>query len=162
MKRKRKRQKKKIRYLLYFIPLVLIGLFIYYKFEYKKVDFLEDRVSQLEKAQKKDTDTKSTIGWLRVQGTNIDMPVVYFEDGILKNKLIPTANINATIAIGITFFFKKFLNIFFITFHIFFNFFIIICFNNRIILYCFPFSNHSSINNHSCMCYRSIKSCTRY
>ncbi len=85
MKRKRKRQKKKIRYLLYFIPLLLIGLFIYYKVEYKRVDFLEDRVSQLEKAQKEDVDTKSTIGWLRVQGTNIDMPVVYFEDGVLKN-----------------------------------------------------------------------------
>ena len=86
MKKKRKRQKKKIKYLLYFIPLILLLLILgYYRYFYKEIDFLEDRVSNIEQAQKNDTNEKSTIGWVRVQGTNIDMPVVYLSNEKYKD-----------------------------------------------------------------------------
>lgn len=38
------------------------------------------RVSSLEKRQKNDLDAKKTVGWLRVQGTNIDLPILYAPD----------------------------------------------------------------------------------
>lgn len=38
---------------------------------------IESRVNKVEKYSKKDTDDYETIGWLRVQGTNIDYPVIY-------------------------------------------------------------------------------------
>ena len=86
MRKKRKKQKKKFNNLLYFIPLLLLLLvFGYFKFYYKKIKFLEDRVSSVTEAQKNDTNEKSTIGWIRVQGTNIDMPVVYFENEEYKD-----------------------------------------------------------------------------
>ena len=84
--KKKKRQKKKLKYLLYFIPLIiLITIFVYFKYEYKKVNFLEDRVNEVALAKKKDTKDKETIGWIRVQGTTIDMPVVYIENEDLKD-----------------------------------------------------------------------------
>lgn len=83
-----KRRRKKISYLLYFIPLIiLLIIFVIYKNESNKVDFLEDRVKDVTLAQKKDTDNRKTIGWIRVQGTNIDMPVVYMENEELKDDI---------------------------------------------------------------------------
>jgi len=41
---------------------------------------IKSRTSILEKRQKNDTDSKKTVGWLRVQGTNIDYPVLYAPD----------------------------------------------------------------------------------
>ena len=86
MKKKRKKQRKKFKYILYFIPLIiLILVFCYFKYYYKEIDFLEDRVSDITQAQKNDTSEKETIGWIRVQGTNIDMPVVYFHNEDYKD-----------------------------------------------------------------------------
>ena len=39
-----------------------------------------DRVKEIEKERKKDGDGYKTIGWLRVQGTNIDTPIVSYEN----------------------------------------------------------------------------------
>lgn len=38
---------------------------------------VKSRVKQLEKNKDKDTKARKTVGWLRVQGTNIDYPVLY-------------------------------------------------------------------------------------
>ena len=38
---------------------------------------VEPRASDIKEAQKKDTEEKKTVSWLRVQGTNIDLPVLY-------------------------------------------------------------------------------------
>ena len=43
---------------------------------FKKVD----RVTEIEKNRKKDGEGYKTIGWLRVQGTNIDTPIVSYEN----------------------------------------------------------------------------------
>lgn len=40
----------------------------------------EDRTSKIEATKKKDKESYSTIGWLRVQGTNIDLPVIGYHD----------------------------------------------------------------------------------
>ena len=86
MKKKRKNKKIKFKYILYFIPLIIIlFVFYYFKYCYKKIDFLEDRVNYVTQTQKNDTSEKTTIGWIRVQGTNIDMPVVYFENEKYKD-----------------------------------------------------------------------------
>lgn len=39
-----------------------------------------DRVKEIEKTRKKDKEGYKTIGWLRVQGTKIDTPIVAYED----------------------------------------------------------------------------------
>ena len=38
---------------------------------------IESRIDKVEEYAKKDSDDYTTIGWLRVQGTNIDYPVIY-------------------------------------------------------------------------------------
>ena len=38
---------------------------------------IESRVDKVSEYAKKDSDDYTTIGWLRVQGTNIDYPVIY-------------------------------------------------------------------------------------
>lgn len=84
--RKKKKRKNIFKYLLYFIPLiVIISAFVYFKYEYKKVKYIEDRVEKVSLAQKNDTEDMKTIGWIRVQGTVIDMPVVYIENEKYKD-----------------------------------------------------------------------------
>lgn len=41
---------------------------------------LEPRSDEIAKNKAKDNDTKETVGWIRVQGTNIDFPVLYAPD----------------------------------------------------------------------------------
>ncbi len=41
---------------------------------------VESRVKQLEEAQKKNSKDYETIGWLRIQGTEVDLPIIYSED----------------------------------------------------------------------------------
>ena len=42
--------------------------------------YARSRTSILEKRQKNNKDDKKTVGWIRVQGTNIDYPVLYAPD----------------------------------------------------------------------------------
>ena len=42
----------------------------------KPIYQIESRGRNIEKAQKKDSDGMKTVGWLRVQGTNIDYPIL--------------------------------------------------------------------------------------
>jgi len=41
---------------------------------------VEPRSSDIEESKKNDNSDKKTIGWLRVQGTNIDFPILYAPD----------------------------------------------------------------------------------
>lgn len=64
--------------------LCLIGaIFFYLMSDYYQV---ENRVEHLKKYAKNDTDEYSTVGWLRVQGTNIDYPVIYAPDYDFNSK----------------------------------------------------------------------------
>ena len=47
---------------------------------------VESRVNNVEKYASNDTDDYTTVGWLRVQGTNIDYPVIYTPDYDLSKK----------------------------------------------------------------------------
>lgn len=58
--------------------LAIIILFLLLVFALKKPIYqIESRGRNIEKAQKKDSDGMKTVGWLRVQGTNIDYPILY-------------------------------------------------------------------------------------
>lgn len=55
----------------------IVLLLIYFGIFYRKANYkIEDRTSNIKIEKKKDTKALTTIGWLRVQGTKIDMPVV--------------------------------------------------------------------------------------
>ena len=64
--------------------LAIIVLFLLLIFALKKPIYqIESRGRNIEKAQKKDSDGMKTVGWLRVQGTNIDYPIL----SDLENKI---------------------------------------------------------------------------
>lgn len=74
-----KKSKQKQRTVLLFVGgvalLCLVGaIFFYLMHDYYSV---ESRVEKMKEYAKKDTENYSTVGWLRVQGTNIDYPVIY-------------------------------------------------------------------------------------
>ena len=70
------KQKKKVFLVIGILSfLCLIGAVMFMLFyDYYPV---EDRVDKLKEYAQKDTEDYETIGWIRVQGTNIDFPVVY-------------------------------------------------------------------------------------
>mgnify|MGYP003289385543 CR=1 FL=1 len=72
--KKRKINKNKLKYILP-IVLILLGVLITIKIfsPYYKI---EDRVSEMKKF--KGANNEKAIGWVRVQGTNIDFPIVYY------------------------------------------------------------------------------------
>lgn len=79
---KKKRKKKKCKassfVLIVVSVLTIIVLFILLLFALKKPVYqVESRGGNIEKSKKKDSGGISTVGWLRVQGTNIDYPIVY-------------------------------------------------------------------------------------
>ena len=85
MRRKRKRSKSNKRLLFSSLTVLLVFLVALLSFGLVKLfgnnQFkVDSRVEKLEKAQKKDTSDKKTVGWIKVQGTNIDYPVVYAPD----------------------------------------------------------------------------------
>ena len=57
--------------------LLLLGL-LSHRTNYK----IENRDNNIKKEQEKDTEALNTIGWLRVQGTQIDMPIVSLTSNI--------------------------------------------------------------------------------
>lgn len=74
-----KKNKKKKSQIIYIILLFLIiCLVVFYLKNDKPFYKVEDRTSQVTKEKKKDTDKIITIGWIKVQGTNIDAPIVSF------------------------------------------------------------------------------------
>ena len=83
----RKRKRSKYNKQLLFFSLTVLLVFLVALLSFGLVKFfgnnqfkIESRVEKLEKAQKKDTSDKKTVGWIKVQGTNIDYPVVYAPD----------------------------------------------------------------------------------
>lgn len=59
--------------ILSFLCLLLAIIFLLF-YDYYPI---ESRVDNVDEHAKSDTDDYTTIGWLRVQGTNIDYPVIY-------------------------------------------------------------------------------------
>jgi len=60
------------------ILLILIGLFILVMVNSREYYKIEDRTKNVKKEKEKDLDMITTIGWVRVQGTNIDAPIIYY------------------------------------------------------------------------------------
>ncbi len=75
------KNKKKNNTIIYLIIIFLIiGLLVFIITNKKTFYSVEDRTDQIEKEKKKDTDKVITIGWVRVQGTSIDTPIVSFTE----------------------------------------------------------------------------------
>ena len=73
------KKKKNNNTIIYIIILfILIGLFAFISTNRKTFYSIKDRTSQIEEEKKKDTDKIKTVGWIRVQGTNIDTPIISF------------------------------------------------------------------------------------
>ena len=72
--KKEKTKRKKI----IIILLILVGLFILIKVNSGEYYKIEDRTKNVKKEKEKDLDMITTIGWVRVQGTNIDAPIIYY------------------------------------------------------------------------------------
>ncbi len=80
MKKKKKKKNLGIKslFLICGSILIVIILFILLIITLKKPIYqIEPRGRNIEKSQKKDSDGMKTVGWLRVQGTNIDYPIIY-------------------------------------------------------------------------------------
>ena len=79
MVKKRKKQKKLVLLILglLIVFIILLGLFLIVKFVFQN-DFykVEPRTNKIEEISKKDNSDYHTMAWLRVQGTNIDFPIV--------------------------------------------------------------------------------------
>jgi len=75
MKSKKKRTKSKK---IVLILLILIGLFILFIANSREYYKIEDRTKNVKKEKEKDVDLITTVGWVRVQGTNIDAPIIYY------------------------------------------------------------------------------------
>ena len=77
-KKSKKKQKASSLVLIVISIVVIIVLFVFLLFALRKPVYqVESRGRNIEKSQKKDSNGIKTVGWLRVQGTNIDYPIVY-------------------------------------------------------------------------------------
>jgi len=65
---------------------IVLTLIILIKPILKPVYEIESKVEDVEKSKKENTSDYKTTGWLKVQGTNIDLPVIGFED---MNQTVP-------------------------------------------------------------------------
>lgn len=92
-KKKKKRQKNKIKIILMlitFIVLIFVLLyFIYSKVFISEIYNVDSRIDNIKEEKKKDNSNYyKTVGWLKVQGTNIDTPIIGYnydkieEDGV--------------------------------------------------------------------------------
>jgi len=71
-------KKYKIYILLIILFVLILSIFIVLiKFKNTVFFKVESKDSSIKESIKEDTDDYSTIGWLKVQGTNIDMPVLF-------------------------------------------------------------------------------------
>ncbi len=87
-KQKKQRKNKKISVLLFgcilFLAVVLGGACLLVSF-FPTGYRIEDRTAQMEKVEKEEGDT--VLGWLRVEGTNIDMALIYRDTNTDLHKL---------------------------------------------------------------------------
>ena len=85
--RKKKKEIKKIKHkailIICLMFAVVIGLVIFLTLRVKNINWksykLESRVEQLAKTEKIEDSNYNAIGWLKIQGTDIDLPIVYSE-----------------------------------------------------------------------------------
>lgn len=78
MKTKDKKLKRYNAILLCFLIILIIsllGIMFYKIFHKEELYSISSRITNMEKSKEYDTDIHKTIGWLRVQGTNIDYPI---------------------------------------------------------------------------------------
>ncbi len=95
------RSHKKITEKYIFSILVLIFIFVILFCYFNKNKFIpiykiKDRTKEVEKVKKKYTD-EEVIGWIKVQGTNIDYPIIKYRNGMLDGENIDYAWTNVKV-----------------------------------------------------------------
>lgn len=76
MKKNKKKRLEKKYLIILFLLICIIGLIVRPKEIYK----IEDRTKNIKKEQKTESEKIKTIGWVKVQGTNIDAPVITYTE----------------------------------------------------------------------------------
>lgn len=81
-KKQKKLKKKYLLFCFFAIIFIILLLLIYFSISkifmnYSKKFEIQSRVENVSSAIKSDPEYKKTVGWLRVQGTNIDLPIIY-------------------------------------------------------------------------------------
>lgn len=75
----KKKNNKKIVFLVFLVFILLIGYYLFWKLDLKRyfvpIYQIEDRADDVKKIQQKEKE-ENVIGWIRVQGTNIDYPIL--------------------------------------------------------------------------------------
>lgn len=79
-------KRKLVTTLIFLIVLIIISIIVYLIFFSEKYYEIEVRKNNVEDYAKNDTGDYKTVGWLRVQGTNIDYPIIYAPDYNLNYK----------------------------------------------------------------------------
>ncbi len=85
MKKAKKKNRKLKKYVVIIVTAVLCfllfsGFLIFYLINENKYFEIESRAKDVSENTKKDKDNRETIGWIRIQGTDIDYPVLYVPD----------------------------------------------------------------------------------
>lgn len=83
--RKNKNRIKRIAFigLLCLLILILIAFSIFKVVTYKEFFKISDRTKKIEKYEKNDDYT--IVGWLKIQGTNIDYPILFYDDAPISD-----------------------------------------------------------------------------
>ena len=64
-----------------FLLIIFLLYMLYIKISVKEIYSIDSRVDKIKEEKKKDNSIYyKTIGWLRVQGTNIDTPIIGYDD----------------------------------------------------------------------------------
>lgn len=73
--------------ILIFLFILLLLFYLFRKMNFKRILFpiykIEDRTSSVDKAKKKYNNEK-VVGWIKVQGTNIDYPIIEYSDTMME------------------------------------------------------------------------------
>ena len=78
----KKRKQKRLMRRLIIIPIIVIILIlvIYVAWQHREIYKIESRVEQVKNTEVIKDSKFKTVAWLRVQGTNIDYPIIFCED----------------------------------------------------------------------------------
>ena len=77
-KRKAKRLMRRI--IIILIVVIILALGIYVAWQHREIYKIESRVEKIKNTEVIKDSKFKTVAWLRVQGTNIDYPIIYCED----------------------------------------------------------------------------------
>jgi len=86
-KKKKSNFDKSTYFMILLVLLIVLLLLLVFNRHETSTFRIEDRLKEIGESQKKDTNTVKTVGWIRVEGTNIDHPVLAAREGIYNQDI---------------------------------------------------------------------------